>query len=469
MISLRAGDQDVIAALSTAPGIGAIAVLRISGAKSWSLIRKLAPFLPAQPESHRAYFGRLVDPSNSAEVLDEVLLTTFAQGRSFTGEESAEISTHGGVDLPERVLQAILAQGARLAHPGEFTYRAFVNGRMDLVQAEAVLEAIESRSREASKMAMRHLKGELSSRYLEVEDGLLWMGAHIEASIDFSSEGIELKPSAELRDRGLQLSASLQRLINSYHQGRVVAHGLRVALVGAPNAGKSSLLNALVGEERAIVTPEAGTTRDLIEVESRWKGLDLKWMDTAGLRESESVAEKLGIEKTLKARSEADIVLIVIDLSSPDWRTLLGDFVRGGRPEEVYVFNKVDLDQSGEWTAASEAEAESLGVLERSFWISASSRMGLENLLVGIECAFKRGLKGGSGDDVLVTQARHVESLERIHEALQKALVLIEKESSPELVAFELKVGVQEIHRLLGKEFHEQVIDRVFKEFCLGK
>lgn len=469
MISLRAGDQDVIAALSTAPGIGAIAVLRVSGPQAWALIRKLAPFLPQQIESHRAYFGRLIDPQNPSEVLDEVLLTTFAQGRSFTGEESVEISTHGGIDLPERVLQSILGLGARLAQPGEFTYRAFVNGRMDLVQAEAVLEAIESRSREASRVALRHLKGELSRHYSEIEDTLLWMGAHIEAAIDFSSEGIELKPSIELRTRGEQLRDQLQRLIDSYQQGRVVAQGLRVALVGAPNAGKSSLLNALVGEDRAIVTPEAGTTHDLIEVESRFRGLDLRWMDTAGLRESESVAEQLGIEKSLRARAEADFVVVVLDLSSPDWRNRLGDFVRSGHSREVYVFNKVDLDQSGEWTAASEAEAEALGISSRSFWISAASKQGLEQLLVGIEQAYRRSLRGGSGDDVLVTQARHVESLERIQEALRKALLLIEKEASPELVAFELKAGVQEIHRLLGKEFHEQVIDRVFKEFCLGK
>ncbi len=469
MIALRAGDQDVIAALSTAPGIGAIAVLRVSGPRCWALIRKLAPFLPDQPESHRAYFGRLMDPSSPNDVLDEVLLTTFADGRSFTGEESVEISTHGGVDLPERVLQAILGLGARLAHPGEFTYRAFVHGRMDLVQAEAVLEAIESRSREASKMALRHLKGELSGRYQKIEDTLLWMGAHIEAAIDFSSEGIELKPSTELLTRGLELRDQLQRLIDSYQQGRVVAQGLRIALVGAPNAGKSSLLNALVGEDRAIVTPEAGTTRDLIEVESRFRGLDLRWMDTAGLRDSQSVAEQLGIEKSLKAREEADFVLVILDLVSPDWRSRLWDFVRSGRSREIYVFNKVDLDQRGEWTAASEAEAEALGVVDRSFWISAASKQGLDQLLSGIEHAYRRSLRGGSGDDVVVSQSRHVESLERIQDALRKALVLIEKEASPELVAFELKAGVQEIHRLLGKEFHEQVIDRVFKEFCLGK
>jgi tRNA modification GTPase len=318
-------------------------------------------------------------------------------------------------------------------------------------------------------MALRHLKGELSGRYQKIEDTLLWMGAHIEAAIDFSSEGIELKPSTELLTRGLELRDQLQRLIDSYQQGRVVAQGLRIALVGAPNAGKSSLLNALVGEDRAIVTPEAGTTRDLIEVESRFRGLDLRWMDTAGLRDSQSVAEQLGIEKSLKAREEADFVLVILDLVSPDWRSRLWDFVRSGRSREIYVFNKVDLDQRGEWTAASEAEAEALGVVDRSFWISAASKQGLDQLLSGIEHAYRRSLRGGSGDDVVVSQSRHVESLERIQDALRKALVLIEKEASPELVAFELKAGVQEIHRLLGKEFHEQVIDRVFKEFCLGK
>lgn len=466
MIPVRPGDEDTICAISTAPGVGAISVIRVSGSKALSTVSRLAPFLVSNPESHRLYFGSLKDPV-SGDLIDEVLIAYFADGKSFTGEETIEISCHGGDAISSRILDTLIGQGSRLARPGEFTYRAFLNGRVDLVQAEGILGLIESRSKESSAAALSQLKGELSRKFSLIEDDLVWIGAQLEASIDFSSDGIELKPSKDLLERAQALNSRVGDLISSYQKGRLLRNGLAVALVGSPNAGKSSLLNAIVEEERAIVTDQPGTTRDWIEVETRFHGTPIRWIDTAGIRETRDVVERLGVEKSLHARNTADAVVVVIDIGDSEWRVGFADFVRGAKRAEHYFFNKVDLDRTGEWRATAEAEAERLGVSARTMFGSAVTGAGIGDLKTMIAGPIREieGL-GGAG---LVTQARHVEGLKKIQGSVAKALNLIEKDASPELIAYELQVGLKAVHELLGKVFHEQVIDRIFKEFCLGK
>ncbi|MBN8539229.1 MAG: tRNA uridine-5-carboxymethylaminomethyl(34) synthesis GTPase MnmE [Deltaproteobacteria bacterium] len=464
MISVRPGDRDTICALATAPGVGAIAVVRISGGKSLEISRTIASFLPSTPESHRAYFGSL---RASGALLDEALVTYFADGSSFTGQESLEFSVHGGAQIAGRLIEVLIGAGARLANPGEFTYRAYMNDRIDLVQAESILSLIESRSSEGSANALAQLKGELSGKFLEIEDSLLWLGAQLEASIDFSSDGIELKPSKDLLDRALGLQADIKALIQTYQKGRILRDGLTVALIGVPNAGKSSLLNALVEDDRAIVTDHPGTTRDLIQVETLLDGTPVTWIDTAGIRASEDEVERLGVERSLKVRSESDFVVVVIDLADRSWRERLSNFVREGRKDEWYFFNKVDLDRSGEWVATAEAEAEKYGISARSVFGSAKKGTGLEQLKKAVLAPVREKLSVQGG--VVVTQSRHVEGLQKIDVALEKALKLIGSDGSPEIIAYELQVAVKSVHELLGKVFHEQVIDRIFKEFCLGK
>lgn len=464
--ALLASDEDTICAIATAPGVGAIAVVRVSGVKALAVARALGPFLPATPESHRVYFGTLVGAHGA---LDEVLVSYFAHGRSYTGEESVEISCHGGEHIGGKILEELVRHGARMAKPGEFTYRAFLNERIDLIQAESVLALIESQSTTASGIALAQLKGELSRRFREIEDDLLWLGAQLEASIDFSSDGIELTPSKDLLDRAKALESKLKTLLESYKKGRVLRDGLTVALIGAPNAGKSSLLNAIVEDDRAIVTAEPGTTRDYIEVETRFEGTPIRWVDTAGIRgasETVDVAEKLGVEKSLKMRGEADLSVVVIDAGRNDWRERLSDFVRTRAKNEFYVFNKIDLDKTGEWQASIEAECEKYGVGSRLVFVSALNGSGIDELKATVAKPLRETADGGG---LALIQARHFEGLERIHDALRKALDLIQKDASPELIAYELKTAVATIHELLGKVFHEQVIDRIFKEFCLGK
>lgn len=462
---IRPEDEQTICAVSTPPGVGGIAVIRVSGTSAFEITRKVCGFLPSKPESHKVYYG--ICRTTHGEEVDEVLVTYFAEGRSFTGEETTEVSCHGGTVVTASILKELVNAGARLAKPGEFTYRAFMSGRLDLVQAESVLGLIESQSKQSARVALRQLQGKLSVEFARVEDDLLWILAQLEANIDFSTEGLETIAKPQLLARGEKLAGHLKEMISSYQQGRLLREGLQIALVGKPNAGKSSLLNALLREEKAIVTEEAGTTRDLIEGKLSFAGVPVTFVDTAGLRETENRVEKIGIQRSQKAMAESDHIFFVLDLSVPSWREDLREFqAMPGSERGYFVFNKVDLDRSGEWRSVSGAEVEKANAIERTLWVSAQTRSGFDEL-EGLLMSFAKVSDSESSN--VITQARHLEQLQKIHSCLVRAIDLINRDSSPEFIAFELQEAVRAIHELLGKEFHEQVIDRIFKEFCLGK
>lgn len=474
MMFHKAGDDDTICALSTPPGVGGIAVIRVSGSMALAFCREICGFLPEKAESHRVYYGiakRPTDspvPSKSASdnAIDEVLVTYFAHGRSFTGEETVEVSCHGGTVLTSTLLKELVKAGCRMARRGEFTYRAFMNGRLDLVQAESVLSLIESQSRQSAKVALRQLQGHLSADFARIEDDLVWILAQLEASIDFSSEGIEIIPSEILLDRAEGLISFVGQLIGTYERGRLLREGLQVVLIGKPNAGKSSLLNALLKEERAIVTAHAGTTRDLVEGRLMFSGVPVTLVDTAGLRETESEVERIGIERTRSAMEKSDLIFYVVDIGSKHWRNEIRELHAEGRENAYFVLNKIDLDIAGTKTSASKSELESLGLGDRGIWVSAAFEKGLseiESLLAGQIQSID------SETSNVILQARHLELLQKIHSCSVRAVELIREDSSPEFIAFELQEAVRAIHELLGKEFNEQVIDRIFKEFCLGK
>jgi tRNA modification GTPase len=445
-----ATDRETICALATAHGIGAISVIRVSGARAVEITQKLAAFLPEKLESHKIYYGFL--KGAQGQPLDEVLCAYFAEGRSFTGEATFEISCHGSETVVDEILRELVLAGARPAGRGEFTYRAFMNGRVDLVQAESVLELVESRSNRATQMALRQLRGEFSTRLKATLEKLTWILAHLEADIDFAAEDIVVAPYSVLAGRTEELLRSVREVLAGYRQGRIIRNGYHVALVGRPNAGKSSLLNALVGEERAIVTPIAGTTRDFVEAEFNEEGLRLTLIDTAGLRISDDPVEKIGVARTLEKIKDVDLVLNVLDARE----AMPTDEFHLPWDKTAVVVNKIDLQPDTALKPAGLA----------TFHVSATEGQGLKELRRWLRARLQSEV---GEDSTLISNARHYEGLETLRTSLETGLKLMLAGESPDLIALELQSGMRALHEVLGIVFDDQVMDRVFNEFCLGK
>lgn len=452
-------DQLTICAVSTPPGWGGISVLRLSGPQAESVIRRLAPFLPSQLESHRVYYGILRHPEQKTEI-DEVLVTWFEKGRSFTGEPTAEISCHGSPQICQLILQALISSGASTAQRGEFTYRAFMNGRLDLVQAESVLSLIEAKSSMAARQALRQLQGALSQRLERIENELTWVAAHIEADIDFSTEGLQTEERNVLLMKLQNSLREVEELLRSYQTGRRLKEGLRVVLLGRPNVGKSSLLNVFSEEDRAIVTDIPGTTRDLIEAEIRYEGFTLTFVDTAGLRESQDPVEKKGIEKSHQAGLEADVVLFVYDLSQ-GWTAADQALFQETQKDRVFlVGNKSDLTAGKNYR-----DSRTPGEIPH-FNVSSFDRNSLKPLLQEIQTRF---LSREGESEVLLSQARHEETLRICRERIIAASELLRNGEGEEWVSLDLKEAIIRLHEILGRRFDDQIMDRVFREFCIGK
>jgi len=467
-------DEATICALSTPPGRGGIAVVRVSGKRAAEISSKVCSFLAKKLESHRVYYGFARQTESPFLEIDEVLATYFAPGRSFTGEETIEISCHGGTALTTQIIHELIKSGCRMAGPGEFTYRAFMNGRIDLVQAESVLSLIESESDRSARVALRQLRGDLSKQFTEIEDGLVWILAQLEASIDFSTEGIDFLPSQQVLARAQQVLATCEQILATYSQGRVLADGITMTLVGRPNVGKSSLLNALVGEERAIVTEVPGTTRDTVEGRFFVDGVSVRVVDTAGLRETEDRVEKIGIERARQEMRRSDLVVHVFDATDALTEQVvveakeLFEQSRSQNRHHLLILNKADVvrDNDAKGAFLRQMAEHGLDFPTQVLWLSAKTGEGVGELRTMV-----RELLIGSSfaDRAYLTQARHYEGLKKIHSCVQKAIRLISEDESPEFICFELQDAVRNVHELLGKQFDEQVISRIFKEFCLGK
>jgi tRNA modification GTPase len=417
-------------------------------------MRRLAGFLPDKLESHKIYYGIL---KAGERPLDEVLLSYFAEGRSFTGEETFEISCHGSEAIVSDVLQELVSAGARPARRGEFTFRAFMNGRLDLVQAESVLAMIESRSARASQLALRQLQGEFSGRLRKITDDLTWVLAQLEANIDYAAEDIVIAKDDALAKRLEKIQVDVERLLSTYNKGRIVREGFQVALVGRPNAGKSSLLNALSGEERAIVTEVAGTTRDFVESELSLDGYRVTLVDTAGLRVTDDRVEKIGVQRTLEKMIAVDLVLYVADsaegLSAEDEAF----FDRIPWEKTRVLWNKVDLPEARPIRASFD---------HPPIAVSAVNGIGFDE----IRGLLREKIAGELAEDsTLVSNARHFEGLQTVRNAVARSLPLVLEGESPDLIALELQSGLVALYEILGLTYDDQVMDRVFKEFCLGK
>ena len=440
--------QDTIAAISTPFGEGAIALIRMSGPQSIRIAdgvfrsKRRASELPPRVQQ----FGTIADESG---VLDEVLLSIFRAPASYTGEEMVEIACHGGILVTRRLLGLLLERGARSAGPGEFTQRAFLNGKMDLTQAEAVMDLIRAQTDLGLRAATEQLEGRLGGRIREIRAGLLDLLAHVEAYIDFPEEDINPDTGAALLARLESVRERIHLLLRTADQGRVLREGVRTVIFGAPNVGKSSLLNRLLGYERAIVSEIPGTTRDTIEEVVNLRGIPLRLIDTAGVRDSECAIERQGIERTLQHLERADLILHVVDASQP--RTEAID------PARLLVLNKSDLGEDRSWAGC---DAVRISCIENG--------QGIEPLADAIfERAMGRGMT--SGDFAVAINARHQSCLKAAEQSAQAAGAAFVAGLSAEFIALELRSALDAVGDVVGRVETEDLIGKIFSTFCLGK
>jgi tRNA modification GTPase len=451
---------DTIAAISTPLGEAGIGIVRLSGPDAEAIARQI--FRPHRPHrrwrSHHLYLGNILDLQGG--IVDEVLLTYMRAPHTYTRQDVVEINCHSGYGVLSRILKLTLGLGARLARPGEFTLRAFLSGRLDLTQAEAVLEVIQSRTQAGLKVAAEHLRGDLSQELHRAREALLDLLARVEAALDFPEEAEELSPEA-LQEELLNQVRPLQRLCATYQEGRLLKEGLLVVIAGRPNAGKSSLLNRLLASDRAIVTEIPGTTRDLIEEAITLVGVPVRLTDTAGLGPGEDLVEKLGIQRTKERLSQADLVLYLVDGSqplAPEDRQSLAELAH--RPG-VAVINKVDLPPR--LNEADLKEVSAFPILK----ISALNGQGVEDLKQEIVAlALGGGIKTAGQ---IITQARHHQHLSRCLGFLGQAQDLLGAAPPWELVALELKEAIRELGEITGQEVGDAILDRIFSQFCVGK
>ena len=484
VIMMDRGIDDTICAVATPAGEGGIGIVRISGQRALVIAEQIVRLRANQPleglASHTLHLADIVMPRLSSgrdgsgsnelpameEIIDEGLVVFMKGPRSFTAEDCIEIHCHGSSVVLGLVCQACLAAGARLAQPGEFTKRAFLNGRLDLSQAEAVLDTIQAQSEASLKLALRHLRGELGRHVERLRVTLVGVLAEVEAGIDFSDEDISFVGRDELAGSLRGTRQAIRAMLDAAERGRRLRDGARVVIAGRPNVGKSSLLNCLLGEDRAIVTDIAGTTRDLLEGSVVWDGVTMTLVDTAGLRETVDVIELEGMRRTREALEQGDLVLHVLDAEELD---------RHGPSESVHmtgdhacltVVNKSDLVDADRMIRLVDALTEYLG--SPVLAISVHTGAGLEALRAAIQCHVAAGsLEPTEG--VTVTRLRHRDALERAEASLGEALGSIRNGAEPEFVAMDLRGAADALGEITGVITSDDILHRIFSEFCIGK
>ena len=462
-------DTDTIVAPATVPGSGAISIVRISGPRALEAVSAVVSFnrpLDDAPGYSIRYGTALQDDGS---ILDEVLVSVFRAPHSYTGEDAAEISCHASRYVVETLLQRLCDAGARAAEPGEFTRRAFVNGKMDLAQAEAVADVIQSDNAAAHRVAMNQLRGGYSSRLKELRDKLLEVTALMELELDFSEEDVEFADRSRLVSLVEETLAHIRTLTDSFRLGNAIKTGIPVAIVGATNTGKSTLLNALLGEDRAIVSDIAGTTRDTVEETFNINGTVFRLIDTAGIRETEEEIEKIGINRSLLKLSQADIVLGVIDATSPlsEQQQRAQEIVSRIRFDQQTLFillNKMDL-------VSDPSRAETMLVLDReipTIPLSAKTGQGLEKLKNCLVTVWEKRLKGAE-QALLVTNIRHYNALHKAADALELVKAGIASGTPTDLVSQDLRDSLYHLGSILGTITDDEILGRIFERFCIGK
>lgn len=455
--------EDTICALSTPQGVGAIAVIRLSGAGVAEIMENVfSKKLSGQP-SHTVHFGTLKDGDR---FIDEVLVTWLKGPKSFTGEDTAEISCHGSPYIQQEVIQLLLKNGARLAEPGEFTMRAFMNGKMDLSQAEAVADLIASESSASHEMAMSQMRGGFSKTIQELREKLIHFASLIELELDFVEEDVEFANRDDLLELVAEVQKLVRSLIESFSLGNVIKNGVPVAIVGAPNVGKSTLLNALLNEEKAIVSEIAGTTRDVIEDEISINGVIYRFIDTAGLRQTQDKIESIGISRSYEKARDAKIIMLLIDAQEAH-RESIKDFIDNfhqkldqENKDLLLVVNKIDEVENHQQL---QAELEDLGT---AVYISAKQKENLDAIKDALQTFIDRT---PFNNQTIVSNARHYNELRETDEALVRVVEGIQNDITGDFLAMDIRQALHHLGAITGEINHEDLLDNIFSKFCIGK
>ena len=462
--------QETICAISTGAGEGAIGVVRLSGAKSFAIIEPLfhGKKLSEQP-SHTIHYGTIRD---GEKLIDEVVVSIFKGPNSYTGEDVLEISCHGSSYILDQLMQLLLRNGAVAAKPGEFTLRAFLNGKLDLSQAEAVADLIASDSEASHRMAMSQMRGGYSNQINELRQKLIDFASLIELELDFSEEDVEFADRKDLSNLVEQLRKNIAVLIQSFSSGNVLKQGVPVAIVGEPNAGKSTLLNALLNEDRAIVSDIAGTTRDVIEDEVNIGGIKFRFIDTAGIRNTTDEIESKGIEKTYQKIEQATVVLQIIDAVKNDKEAVeaLVKDVRSRLQDEqtqlLVIANKVDKLTGGD-NSIPATLAEKFAGIENVLYVSAKEQHNVAEIGKQLVSFANAGILGKQ--DVIITNARHYEALQKAEEALDKVAEGLETNVSGDFLAMDIRQALFHLGEITGEVTTDDLLGNIFGKFCIGK
>lgn len=458
--------NDVIAAISTPVGSGGIGIVRISGEGAVETADKI--FVSAdgkklsEKESHTITYGHIKD-TKTGEIIDEVLVMLMLAPRTYTAEDTVEINCHGGMLVTNKVLETALNNGARMAEPGEFTKRAFLNGRIDLSQAEAVMDLIDSKTELSRKTALTQLEGSIKEKVHGLRDELLDMIASIEAAIDYPEHDIEEETYSQMNIKITALKEKINELLKSADTGKIIREGVEAVILGKPNVGKSSLLNRMLMEERAIVTDIPGTTRDTVEEYMNLGGIPVKIIDTAGIRDTGDKVEKIGVEKSKKCAENADIIFMMLDSSRPldeeDMEIL--DFIEDKKA--IIIVNKTDIDKKIDFDKLCNYTEK-----ENIIYTSVKEDKGIDDLTE----RFKEIFFGGeiqTNDNVIISNVRHKNMLYKAIEALDRALVTIETRMPEDFISMDLQEALSALGEITGDSVDDEIIDRIFTRFCLGK
>ncbi|MDQ0201022.1 tRNA uridine-5-carboxymethylaminomethyl(34) synthesis GTPase MnmE [Neobacillus ginsengisoli] len=458
---------DTIAAISTPMGEGAIAIVRLSGDDSIQIADRLFNSINGKKLSevptHTIHYGHLVDPKNDL-VIEEVMVSVMRGPKTFTKEDVIEINCHGGIVSVNRVLQYVLKYGARLAEPGEFTKRAFLNGRIDLSQAEAVMDLIRAKTDRAMNVALGQMEGRLSKLISSLRQEILEILAHVEVNIDYPEyDDVEEMTHKMLAEKALYVREEIKKLLQTSEQGKILREGLSTVIVGRPNVGKSSLLNSLVHENKAIVTDIPGTTRDVIEEYVNVRGVPLRLLDTAGIRETEDIVERIGVERSRQVLKEADLILLVLNYS--DQLTTedenLFEAVRG--MDVIVIINKTDLPQEIDME-----KVKSIAAGHKIVTTSLLEDKGVDELEEAISSLFFAG-SIEAGDMTYVSNSRHIALLNQSLQAIEEAIDGVEMGTPIDIVQIDLTRTWELLGEIIGDSVHESLIDQLFSQFCLGK